>query len=296
MMSFTAKSQFVSYNASEGKSAAKKVADTTITSAQLIGILTLGDTTSAISLPLDVTFFDYTNGTSQGWLYLYRGKVKGKTTDTIISIGVVAIGSSQFKFFQALPVGLGLPIFDTFFAKDSVMPTKFTDSDAMMKNIRANADYKMFIANEPNSKSAVVPIRFSPSSIFFPSNTLVWGLTFFDQKNPNSTLLCEVNGRTGETKCQSFTGVEEQTQVSSFTITPNPAKNQATLTIPNELFAPNVSVELFNALGTSLQRFSVSINITEKITIPLGGLADGVYFVRYTANGRNYTKSLVIQN
>lgn len=295
MMSITASSQipFMAFKANEGVSTAKKSAESSIASAKLIGIVTLGDTTSQIQIPLDITFFNYTNGTSQGWVYIYRGKVKNSTKDTVITVPVAAANVLGAPFFQVIPVDLGLGSLAGFYSKDSVIPTKFISSDVMIKNIKANADYKIFAAANPDSKPFLVPLGYYPSAILFPRNSLIWELSF---PAKNGAMVCEVHGITGETKCQSFTGVEEQTQTSSFAITPNPAKNQATLTIPNELFAPNVSVELFNALGTSLQRFSVSINITEKITIPLDGLADGVYFVRYTANGRNYTKSLVIQN
>lgn len=293
LTSSTANGQLLgSFKASAGIKTAKKSADSVMTSAQLVGILTLGDTTSAIQLPIPVKFLDYSNGTSQGWLYFYRGKAIGKTTDTTISIGVVAIAGI---LFQPINLDLGIGAVGGFFAKDSVIPAKFTDSDIMMKNINANAEHKAFMTANPNSKPFLIPLGFYPTARFFPRNTLLWQLTF-PPTTGKGTMVCEVNGTTGETKCQTITAVDEDIQTSSLYITPNPASHQATIFIPNELYTPTISIELFNSTGRSIQQFSISTNISERIIIPLDGLDDGVYFVKYS-NGKNIiTKPIVIQN
>ncbi len=292
LASSTAKSQlFVGFKASEGVPTAKTSAEKTIDASQLVGVVTLGDTNSAVKIPIPgVTFLNYTDGTSQGWIYFYRGKVKGKTTDTIIN---VPVAKSTFSGFAVIPIDLGLDSVGGFFAKDSVIPSVFTDSDIMIKNINTNAAFKSFIAAYPNSKPFLVPLGFNPNATLFPKNTLVWEMNF---PAGGGGMICEVHGVTGETKCQMATGVEEITQTSSLTITPNPATLTATISIPNELFSPFASIELFTSIGTSIQRYSVSTNIGEKIVIPLDGLNDGVYFVKYTSGGHSITTSLVVQN
>jgi hypothetical protein len=190
---------------------------------------------------------------------------------------------------------LGLSALAVFLAKDSFIPSKFTDSDVMMKNINANSTYKIFAAANPSSKPLFVPFGYNSLATLFPRNTLVWTLNFPATQGTNS-LLCEVNGITGEAKCQIITSVEEEsnaTSASSF-ISPNPAQQEATLTLSNEFFSPNVSIELFNSIGKFLNRFQLSINISDKITIPLDDLANEVYFIRYSTNKGSITKPIVV--
>jgi len=292
----TASSQFVAFKASEGVNAAKKSADSSITSPKLVGVLTLGDTTSAIQLPFPVKFFDYTNGTSQGWIYFFRGLAKGKTTDTTMSFAVARVGIGIFSVFQAFSFDLGVGAVGAFFAKDSVLPAKFFDSDKMIAAIKSDAEFKKYNVINPDSKAFLIPMGYTPLALQFPSNTPVWSLTF-GGPTTNGTLSCEVHVVTGETKCRAIAvGVEEGSTAGTFSISPNPASNYSVISLPQDDFSPTVTLELYTSIGTKIQNFTLSVGMGESIHLPLDGLSNGLYFVKYSAGSRSVVKSLLVQH
>lgn len=283
---------FVAYKATEGVSAAKKLSEAGLATAQLVGVVTLGDTTSAFQLPVNAKFFDYTNGKSDGWVYIFRGKSKTTSKDSTVSIPLAKL---PLLGYQTIAVNLPLDGISSLFSKDSVLPNKFLESDKMIQNIQATADYKLYAKANPNPKAAFIPVGFTPFSVYFPSNSPIWRLTF-GGVGTNGTLNCEVHAITGEAKCTAIAvGVEEETETSDLLITPTPAVNAVSITIPQRLYSPQPTIELYNSIGVKINSYTLSIGSGEKITLPLDGLSDGVYFMKYSGGSISITKPIVIQ-
>ena len=80
------------------------------------------------------------------------------------------------------------------------------------------------------------------------------------------------------------TGVSEVNRAKTITAFPNPVKDVLTVKFPTK---DDVTIDIYNVLGTRVKSFSHSgmnsqINIAE--------LQNGVYFLRFTENGKLYTK------
>ena len=77
---------------------------------------------------------------------------------------------------------------------------------------------------------------------------------------------------------------------------PNPARDQATLSLPGVAGASRVQAELLNTLGQVVHRQVAPLPAGgAQLTLPTAGLASGVYVVRLTAGAAVVTKRLTIQ-
>jgi|JI9StandDraft_2_1071091.scaffolds.fasta_scaffold87571_2 hypothetical protein len=283
---------FVAYKATEGVSAARKIADAGLTNSQFVGVVTLGDTMSALQLPINAKFFDYKTGKSDGWIYVFRGKSKTTSNDSTLTIPIAKL---PLLGFQTIALDLPLAGISSLFSRDSVLPNNFLESDKMILNIQATADYKVYAKANPNPKASFIPVGYTPFSLYFPSNSPIWRLTF-GGIGTNGTLNCEVHAITGEAKCTAIAvGVEEETETGDLLITPNPAVNAVSITIPQQLYSPQTTIELYNSIGVKISSYTLSIGSGEKINLPLDGLSDGVYFMKYSGGSISITKPLIIQ-
>jgi len=292
--------EYPSFDATAGILPAKKVADTIMTDASLVGVLTPGQNkTIKINLPFKIEKVDSTKCcVSYAWVYSYRGKSKKTDLDTLLSIEVICVRYNPLFPILFPTYTLDLKINDTtvLFPEEFTLPSNFLSSDNMITNIKATTGYKSYIQDNPKSRPSIIALRYTPSCLFFPDNSPIWRMNF-SGATTNETLNCEVHAISGEAKCvANAVGVDDESTTNNLTITPNPASNQAVVSIPNELFSPTISLELFNSIGVSINKFSVYTNIGEKIVIPFDGLTEGVYFIKFS-NGKNIiTKPLVIKH
>ncbi|MES2766842.1 MAG: choice-of-anchor D domain-containing protein [Bacteroidota bacterium] len=88
-------------------------------------------------------------------------------------------------------------------------------------------------------------------------------------------------------------GIEE-TQNSSFKISPNPATGFATITLP-AFKSQNVFLKVFDALGNEVADFSNNLLKTE-LRFDTKTLPNGAYFLRFTDGKTTLSKSFIIQN
>ncbi len=284
---------FVAYKATEGVSAARKIAETGLTNSQFVGVVTLGDTMSALQLPINAKFFDYKTGKSDGWIYVFRGKSKTTSNDSTLTIPIAKL---PLLGFQTLSLDLPLAGISALFSKDSVLANNFLESDKMILNIQATADYKLYASANPTPKASFIPVGYTPFSVYFPPNSPIWRLTF-GGLSTNGTLNCEVHAVTGEAKCTAIAvGVEEEKESGDLLVSPNPAVNSILITIPPALFSPTTTIDIFNSIGVKITSYTMSIGLGEKINLPLEGLSDGVYFMKYSGGGKSITKPIIIQH
>jgi hypothetical protein len=80
------------------------------------------------------------------------------------------------------------------------------------------------------------------------------------------------------------TAVNEVSKTKTVSFYPNPVKDQLTLKFPVK---EGITVEIYNVLGMRVKTF-VHSNATTSVNI--GDLQNGVYFIRFTENGKLYTK------
>jgi hypothetical protein len=266
------------YTAKDGVATARKSADSSITGPKLVGVLTLGDTTSMVELPLPIEFFDITNGKSQGWIYFFKGPSKKTTADTVVGIAVVKAFNLIFQ-----PIAFDLSTFgpiSAFF--NAPLPDTWVNSDEMATKIRNDATYKAFAAKNPTVKPLLVPLTVSFLAQFFPTGTPLWQITFGGSPlggGSGPTLACEVHAVTGEVKCESIaTSAEEQGDAGNVLhISPNPAANVIHVAVPEAMRGGKVSVVIVNSIGQTAFSTTVETSAADIISIPVSHLSSGAY-------------------
>lgn len=102
------------------------------------------------------------------------------------------------------------------------------------------------------------------------------------------SIVCKTNPANADTLTLNMnswvTGMNELSKTKTVASYPNPVKDQLNIKFPSK---DDVTVEIYNILGTRVKSFVHSgnnsqTNITE--------LQNGVYFIRFTENGKLYTK------
>jgi hypothetical protein len=291
---------YPSFDATAGVNPAKKIADTIMTEANLVGVLTLGqDKTAKINLPVKVEYIDSNKCCiSYGWVYSFRGKSKKTQLDTLLSIEVICVRYNPLYPIIFPTYTFDLKINDTTvkFPNGYILSNNFLGSEKMIENIKATAEYKTFILAYPNSQTSIITLYTNPSCLYFPTNSPIWQLSV-GGVNTKSRLSCEVHAITGETKCSAIAvGVEEDMETNNLTIIPSPSINNITITIPPSLFSPRTTIEVYNSIGVKISSYSLTIGLGEKINLPLNGLSEGMYFIKYAGGGKSTIKPIIIQH
>lgn len=82
------------------------------------------------------------------------------------------------------------------------------------------------------------------------------------------------------------TGVKELRGTKAISLYPNPVKDQVTIKFPTK--SP-ISVDIYNILGVKVKSFTHDGDTEVSLT----GLQNGVYFIRFTEEGKSYTKQFM---
>ena len=121
---------------------------------------------------------------------------------------------------------------------------------------------------------------FMKADFFFNStsgNGLV-KVVIFAKNNPANNENLTINANSW------ITAVKEVTKTNTISFYPNPVKDQLTIKVPVKT---SVTVDIYNILGTRVKTF-VHDDVTT--TVNISDLQNGVYFIRFTENGKLYTK------
>lgn len=276
------------FKAKAGVPMAMKSADSSMTSAKLLGVLTLGDTTSSMDIPPGVTF-NMANGYSKIWIYFLAGQSRHTNADTAQAVAVV---NALLFGFQVLPFDASA--LGQFSAFATALPDNWLDSDEMAAKISANAEYKLFSAKYPDKKPLLVPLSVAVASRFFPMGTPLWQLNFGGAKpgssNPGGPMLaCEVHAATGETKCEEIIlSAEESVEMGdNFAIMPNPTTESVRFSVPSTMRGYEVSVSVINTLGHVIFSHNVETSHAETIVLPVEQLPSGAYYLICSVNGKS---------
>jgi len=93
----------------------------------------------------------------------------------------------------------------------------------------------------------------------------------------------------------SAAGIEENNASFGLNVYPNPAENQANISVSVE--NANVAVSLTDLSGKVVYNNNLgTVNGTKNVTINTGNFANGIYMVTVNSNGNISTKKLVIRN
>ena len=94
------------------------------------------------------------------------------------------------------------------------------------------------------------------------------------------------------TGCASDASLNDLSEIDNTLVYPNPAETQITLEF-NLTSQEEVSVVLRNTFGQQLEHFDQSVSGSQTITIPVGHLSDGIYFLEIHNGSYSTVKKLV---
>ena len=93
----------------------------------------------------------------------------------------------------------------------------------------------------------------------------------------------------------SSAGIEDNDASFGLNVYPNPAENEANISVSVE--NANVAVSLTDLSGKVVYNNNLgTVNGTKNVTINTGNFANGIYMVAVNSNGNISTKKLVIRN
>jgi len=128
-----------------------------------------------------------------------------------------------------------------------------------------------------------------------------YGAGSYQLVNAANQVVISSNGQfaTGETKLfelTSLVGIEENTELSVFSLTPNPAKDNVQLSF-NLNNSKEVNVSIFNSLGAVVysQTEGVLTSGNHRINLKTSNLSSGIYYMNVKAGDNTITKKLVIE-
>ncbi|MES2779061.1 MAG: T9SS type A sorting domain-containing protein [Bacteroidota bacterium] len=115
---------------------------------------------------------------------------------------------------------------------------------------------------------------------------------YFKNVSGNGTakvsIVCKTNPTNADTLTINvnswITGVNEVSKTKTVAAFPNPVKDQLTVKFSTK---DDITVEVYNVLGTRVKTF-VHSGMNSQTNV--GDLQNGVYFLRFTENGKLYTK------
>jgi hypothetical protein len=87
-----------------------------------------------------------------------------------------------------------------------------------------------------------------------------------------------------------FTGIEEQSEASTFALYPNPASSQITLAFDKAL-PPNAMMTISDVLGKAL--LTTRIGNQESAHVDLSAFTSGIYFVKVSAEGQSTVRKFI---
>jgi hypothetical protein len=279
---------FTPYLAKDQYDAAKKSAlDSGMVSPELIGVGTAPGTYSISDQLPDITLtVDLKTGKATAWLYLFRSSV-----DTTKQAAVAVVKTILGTIALQMPLGqLGaLP------TSDALDLTKYINSDKMAENLSKNSDYINFMKND-SATVALIGLYFNKINFLPPVDKAIYALRF---TSTIGEMLCSVDAITGAVQCLTIpTAVQDLTKDNaSINVFPNPAGKEVYIHIPAVLQSENSTLAIYDSFGdlvTEIYNYPKTGEL-ENVSLPLGNLSSGTYFVRFISNGQVFSSQFVVE-
>ena len=272
------------FKAKDGLASAQSQANKLRADAKLVSVATTSGSIPGVS----GASFDYNfkNGKSNAWLYLFRSI---SPNDSLIAIGVVNV----FVFIPQ-PVAIALIpenlINNSYTELASEISNNAINSDAMCESLLKDSKFNSLYLLDSNIKPSVCVLYQNTKDTFeLKTNNPYW-LTVFGSL-ANSDLTCFTDALTGETKCftKAELNVEDSFKNNSF-LYPNPASNFINIKFNIDANIEN-ELAIFSSNGSLVKKVKFSDNLTN---YSIADLANGSYIAIITSGDKSSVMPLVI--
>lgn len=257
--------------------------------AVLLGVGTFGD----FEYQGQSIQFSIDDGRANLWAYVFRSPGSGESK----TIAVVSLGGLVFTPFDLPDSGLDVPVDAEILDSNDT----YFNSSAMVGRVTADTAYVRFRAKYPDNPPLFVTLRTytAADSIDlpggFPVDQPLWTLVWLG--GGDSSLVCAVASKTGETYCQrvelpassvpDYQGVRGAAMVN---VAPNPATGRVrvSLDLPEGTSTEGMTLLLFDARGEQVADLTGQFMKGDRLTLDIetAALPAGSYYLR--AVGANW--------
>jgi hypothetical protein len=250
--------------------------------AQVIAISTI-----SISLPLGpVTIsvaFSPVDGRSGLWAYSLYSPSKDSTR--LVPMTRILTCSDMSSLIPGDVGGGGFDLEST-----APIPPGYLQGQALITALETNDTYKAYRRAFPDSVPTVVSLSTAPEAVgLYPAGTPFWVLFFTGETAPEN-MTCFVHALDGVVECFSAPDyVHEQAVAgtsSTVAVAPNPAYDNAMLTVPQSWTGRRVDVLIIDAAGRQVASFS-TIATVPALLLPIQHLSTGTYTVQLSSRNEH---------
>lgn len=266
--------------------------------AALVGVGTFGD----FEYQGQSVQFSTADGKANLWAYVFRSATAGQAK----TIAVVSLPIVGYTAFELPDSGLDVPSDAAAISESDA----YFGSDAMVGRLATDTAYVRFRAKYADLRPLFVTLRVYTAADSldlpggFPIEQPLWTVLWLGEGD--SSLVCAVASKTGETFCQRVelpsSSVPDYAGVvgtASITVTPNPAVGRVlvTLDLPEGASTKGMSVVLYNATGQQVADLTGEFSRGDGRTIDLqtSQLSAGAYYFRATGSNWVGTTGLILE-
>lgn len=230
--------------------------------------------------------YDFENGTSGFWAYLFRDK---NNNENMKAYAAWKMPPSGYKI-QEIGVDLVLDLLPV----STIAPLEnddWPDSDYTMDVFNQHSYFNDFITEHPDPWTYEIGIFVNEDNPQIDPFQGYWGIAIVDDETTRDSLACVMNIDNEQIKCGTlFSDVEDYIK-ESFSIYPNPADEYLMISIP-EIVSSSASIVVYDVIGNPV---IVKKSLDEIIkTIDVGHLSSGVYMMKIINNTKILTKKFII--
>lgn len=171
------------------------------------------------------------------------------------------------------------------------VPDDYAEGTALIAALNTNVEYVAFHTANPDSLPSATVLTVSQTEVpSFPVGTPFWFLTWTPTQS-GSALTCFVHALSSETICVgNIASVADDATAAGFNLAPNPAFDNATLTLPLSWMGTTATIEAVDATGSITELSSAQRLLSPALNISLSSLQSGMYTMRI----RNQRQATVI--
>lgn len=262
------------------------------TDAKVVGVLAVGVDVPLGATPINIGM-SAKDGKATMWIYLVRSTEK----DTVAFVPLIRLLGSC----NPPPIDIPADAFDPADAPQGAVPADFTQGAALITALGKDAKFARFKTAYPDSNASLAILSVSEAGtggIGIGDGNVFWLLTwsaFVDSvqtdsngNGPDPGLTCIHNITTGETFCfdsSDVTGIADEALSQGFAVAPNPASDQAALTVPSSWSGTNVSITAIDMTGRVYPMGDMIRLDGIALPLNLSGLPSGMYTLQLQRTG-----------
>ena len=216
--------------------------------------------------------FDFTNGTSGFWVYLFREKDEAENLKAFVSWQTQ---SGAYKI-QSMSVDLILDMLPV----STISPLEndnWPDSDYMIDVFNQNSYFRDFMQNHPDPWAFEIGIFVNEDNPQMESGQAYWGIAIVDDEETRDSLACVMNIDNDKITCGTIFSDVDEKEITGLTIYPNPARDRIYVDLPQTLSSP-LSIYLYDVIGNEI-RTKENIN-AGTVSLNVRELSAGIYIIK----------------